>query len=67
MDKCLHPECIREASTRGLCHQCHVNAAMLVHRGKTTWDDLEARGKVNPKKGRGRPTGKNAWFLTPRT
>lgn len=45
--RCLVPRCNRDASCRGLCRSCYQAAYMLVTSGSVTWQQLEARGKVN--------------------
>jgi hypothetical protein len=45
-------KCCRErlAIIRGCCRRCYNQFARLVAAGETTWQDLEAQGKVTPKK-----------------
>lgn len=49
LDKCLNPNCNRHVASRGLCITCYQSAASLVARKKTTWEALEADGKIKPK------------------
>jgi len=56
--RCKRPGCKREAVARGLCRSDYAEAHRLVRLQVTDWDDLERRGKVDPK----RPTAK-AWLL----
>jgi hypothetical protein len=44
--RCLTPECVRVALTRGLCAACYAVARGMVKDGVTTWEVLEANGKV---------------------
>ncbi len=43
--KCLRPDCNNSPWSRGLCKGCYASARKLVADGKTTWADLEKRGK----------------------
>lgn len=60
---CLRPTCERPERSRGLCHSCYSAANTLVRRGKTTWAELEARGKANPMTKRGPKSVTIAWLL----
>ncbi len=42
--------CGKPAWVRGVCKRCHAKLQRQVNRKETTWDKLEAEGKVNPKK-----------------
>lgn len=59
-EKCLNPNCQALANARGLCHSCYGVAHRLVNAKRTTWQDLEARGKVLPKT---RNTVVKNWFM----
>lgn len=59
MTKCLNPNCSNEATTRGLCPTCRATVQRLVASGKTTYEKLEAAGKILPKS-QGKTT---AWLL----
>jgi len=56
---CMRPGCDRVADSRGLCRPDYIRAAKLVRDGRTTWEDLEARGRALSK-GSGSIT---RWFL----
>jgi hypothetical protein len=58
-DLCIRPGCNSPAKIKGLCLSDYTSAARLVKKGKTTWEELEAKGKVLPNK-RG---NKSKWFL----
>lgn len=46
-EKCLVPQCKKpNATARGLCLVHYNNAAQIVHRKQTTWEELERKGKV---------------------
>jgi len=45
MNACLNPTCERKTNCRGLCMLCYQTAGRLVRAGRTTWDELEAKGK----------------------
>lgn len=63
-NKCLNPNCTRDAKIRGICRQCYTAASLLVRRGKVTWEQLEAAGKVTKAKHRGCAGVKvNSWLL----
>lgn len=52
---CLTPECGKPGRTRGLCSRCYTVARRLVKDGRTTWDALEAKGRVSkPARSRGK-------------
>lgn len=59
VNKCLRPDCVRVAEVRGLCTYCYQSAARAVRRGKTTWEKLQAAGKIT-ESSRGR---NERWFL----
>jgi hypothetical protein len=63
--KCLYPKCGNSGDhSRGLCRNCYQRAAALVHLGKTTWDELEAHGKIlKSKRTRGMSSHRDVWFL----
>lgn len=48
--KCLVPDCDRETEIRGLCRPCYNRAYQLVMAGRTTWEALEERGKIETRK-----------------
>lgn len=51
--KCLYPNCeSTDRNVRGLCSNHYNMAHRLVKLGKTTWEELEKKGKTKP------PTGK---------
>jgi hypothetical protein len=56
--KCLYPGCERESRARGLCNPHYTAACFLVKRGKTSWEELETKGKSLPSRIAG-----NRWFL----
>ena len=64
-ERCLFPDCEREANVRGLCLNHYDRASRLVRAGKTTWDLLISLGKCLPDKyGRGKRHGNvGDWFL----
>jgi len=48
---CLYPNCQSKqplGRARGLCNTHYQAAYLLVKKGRTTWEDLEKRGKVKP-------------------
>lgn len=45
---CLRPGCEQIVQYRGLCQTCYNIALNLVNTGKTTWEELEKRGKSAP-------------------
>ena len=53
--------CDRQAEGRGLCRSCLSLASKLIKENKTTWEDLEKRGKCLPKGEQRRTRAK--WFL----
>ena len=55
---CLNPKCQNQAVTRGLCSGCYALVFKLIATGETTWQELEIKGKVLPKK-----KSKSSWFL----
>ena len=45
--KCLVPDCDANRNYgRGLCAKHYSALAQIIHRGLTTWDDLQKRGKA---------------------
>lgn len=56
--RCKRPGCKREAVAKGLCRSDYAAAHRLVADGITTWEELERKGKTDPK----RPSAKS-WFL----
>ena len=56
---CKYPECDEDAGARGLCQKHYAMAYDLVLRAKTTWAELEAKGKSLPTQKR----SSNRWFL----
>jgi hypothetical protein len=58
---CLNPECGKATYIRGLCRSCYGSARNLVKKGRTTWPDLEAKGKVLKKDSLRSSSSK--WFL----
>lgn len=49
LENCLNPSCgqlVKHKSHRGLCPRCYQDASYLVNSKKTTWLELEAKGKV---------------------
>lgn len=46
--KCLNPKCQSKGTRRGLCLTCYQVARALVIANQTTWEALEAKGKVKP-------------------
>lgn len=59
--KCLNPDCERVSETRGLCGTCYTVIREIVTAGQKTWAELEAEGKVLPKKRR--PSTARQWVL----
>ncbi len=50
-DKCLVDYCRKELTTfsaRGLCAKHYRSIRRIIEKGKTTWKELEERGKVLP-------------------
>lgn len=47
---CLYPECGRLQYARGLCFKHYHAARLLVRRGATSWESMEASGKCNARK-----------------
>ena len=45
--KCKAPGCTDQHKTRGLCEKHYLQARRLVKIGVTTWEALEAAGKVD--------------------
>lgn len=62
-EKCLNIECVALAQNRGVCLACYLCATRLVRQNKTTWEKLEAAGKVIKKENRDRVK----WFLNEET
>lgn len=63
LPKCLFPNCKRKVVRRGLCNTCYQTAYRLVQTERTTWKELEDKGKAisaPPKKGQ-----ITEWFLQP--
>lgn len=56
--RCKRPGCKNEAAARGLCRSDFTAAWRLVSDAVTTWEELERRGKVDPK----RPSARQ-WLL----
>ena len=56
---CKYPECDEDATARGLCRKHYAMAYDLVLQTKTTWTELEAKGKSLPPQTR----SSNKWFL----
>lgn len=46
---CMVPGCDRPAKLRGVCQSCYQNAAKLIQRGGTTWEELQKFGLVRPR------------------
>lgn len=60
---CLNPaHGDRLAKIRGLCHGCYGVARELVRSRRTTWSELEARGRATPSTGKARG-GAKEWLL----
>lgn len=47
---CVTKNCTRPSVSRGLCQTCQMAAKRLIREGKTTWEQLEEMGLINPKK-----------------
>lgn len=56
---CKVPRCGMAAISRGLCATHYQTAYQLIMVGKTTWEELEQRGRVDPARV---ATGRD-WFL----
>lgn len=56
--RCKRPGCKNEAVALGLCRSDYAAAHRLVSEGVTSWDELQRKGKIDPK----RPSAK-AWLL----
>lgn len=62
---CLRPGCGAKRRTRGLCEACYRIALTLTRAKRTTWEKLEAAGRIT-KMVRGRPTSaalRESWLL----
>jgi len=59
--KCLFPRCEKKQFARGLCRICYQTARSLVIRGKTTWLELETKGKTLPVRN-GKKGGISEWL-----
>lgn len=47
--QCIVPRCdAPDYHSRGLCNNHRTQAALLVRRGDTTWEELEALGLAKP-------------------
>ena len=62
-DKCLVTGCEKEEWIRGLCTIHYRYAVGLVNKKKTSWKELENKGKVKPKKKAGRSPSAAALFF----
>ena len=61
---CLLPECERSVYARGICISHYNTVCRLVKSERATWEGLEEKGKVLPKKGaQGSRDGSVSWFL----
>ena len=49
IESCLVPNCGIASRTRGLCLNHYASAYNLVKAGHTSWEKLEAAGKVKPR------------------
>ncbi len=63
--KCLNPVCPNQAKQRGLCNRCYLIARGLVIKKKTTWQELEAAGKLLPPRHGTLSKATTDWLLTP--
>jgi len=52
-EECLYPGCRCWPSARGLCMSHYNSAAHLVRSRRTTWEEMEERKAVLPRKGKG--------------
>lgn len=43
---CLYPGCINRVHSRGLCNSHYQQAWKYIKAGLTTWEELEAAGRV---------------------
>jgi len=59
---CIYPDCPSEFYSRGLCIKHYGVARRLVNASKTTWEKLEASGKVLKCGPRG-VRGLDKWFI----
>jgi hypothetical protein len=60
---CLTPQCENAARTRGVCSQCFQTVLYLTKRGLVTMEDLEAAGKILPKRPHGQHNFRYRHFL----
>lgn len=44
--KCIRPGCGKPEFSRGLCSACYSNAALLVRKGQTSWEQLVNSGRA---------------------
>lgn len=58
--KCLTPSCYRSVERRGVCGPCGARYLQMVRTGRSTWDLLEALGKVRPDEGDSRDKNQGA-------
>ena len=49
MSKCLFPKCNKKQRARGLCSNHWQYCRRLIVKGKTTFEELEKKGKCLPK------------------
>lgn len=50
MKTCMVTGCKKEQVRRGLCPSHYNYCSCIISRGKTTWKELEDKGKILPKK-----------------
>lgn len=60
--KCFYPGCKEFKSAKGLCINHYNSALRLVKSGKTTWEELDKKGKAKHLIDRSLGL-KKSWFL----
>lgn len=58
---CRTPSCGKPSTLRGICPKCVHVVIVMIQEGRTTWDELEEMGLINPRKNK--PKEKSDFFL----